>query len=90
MPVTHDEKGDRGWDEAVVRFPVNCPICARSQPTELRVGVIAEALILGSSIRLHAGCHNVRWDATQSEIEQMREYLSAVVHTLAREDKPKE
>ncbi len=49
--------------------------------TELPVAQIAEALIMGSSIRLHAGCHDVYWDATELEIEQIREYLGAGVVT---------
>jgi hypothetical protein len=45
----------------------------------LPVAQIAEALIMGSSIRLHADCHDVYWDATELEIEQIREYLGAGV-----------
>jgi hypothetical protein len=76
-----NDSGDRGWEEPVVRFPVNCPICARSSLTELPIGVIAEALMMASSIRLHAGCHDVHWDANDLEVEQIREYLGAAVHT---------
>jgi hypothetical protein len=49
--------------------------------TELPVAVIAEALIMGSSIRLNASCHDVSWDATELEVEQIREYLGAGVVT---------
>ena len=69
------------WKEPGVRFPVICPICARALLTELPVAQIAEALITGSSIRLHANCHDVHWDATELEIEQIREYLGAGVFT---------
>jgi hypothetical protein len=72
---------DGAWKEPLVRFPVTCPICARALLTELPVALIAEALIVGSSIRLHARCHDVYWDATELEIEQIREYLSAGVVT---------
>jgi hypothetical protein len=41
--------------------------------------VIAEALLVGLSIRLHAGCHNVYRDATELEAEQLREILGAGV-----------
>jgi hypothetical protein len=84
MPVTSNDEGDRGWEEPVIRLPVNCPVCARSLLTELPVSVIAEALIVGSSIRLHAGCHDVSWDATELEVEQIREHLGAAVHTGVR------
>jgi hypothetical protein len=41
--------------------------------------VIAEVLLLGKTIRLHADCHDVYWDATALELEQVREYLGAGV-----------
>jgi hypothetical protein len=41
---------------------------------------------MGSSIRLHANCHDVHWDATELEIEQIREYLSAGVVTDHRRE----
>jgi hypothetical protein len=75
---------DGGWNEPRVRFPVTCPICARALLTELPVALIAEALIRGASIRLHAGCHEVAWDATQLEVEQIRQYLGAGAVTHAR------
>jgi hypothetical protein len=73
---------DAAWKEPGVRFPVTCPICARALLTELPVALIAEALIMESSIRLHASCHDVYWDATELEVEQIREYLSAGVVTV--------
>jgi hypothetical protein len=79
--LNNGNASDSGWKEPAVRFPVNCPLCARSLLSELPVGVIAEALIVGSSIRLYASCHNVYWDATDLEIEQIREYLGADVLT---------
>lgn len=75
---------DGEWKEPRVRFPVSCPICARALLTELPVALIAEALIRGASIRLHAGCHDVDWDATQLEVEQIRQYLGAGAVTHAR------
>ncbi len=65
---------------------MTCPICARALLTELPVAAIAEALIMGSSIRLHASCHDVYWDATEVEIEQIRGYLSAGVVTDHRRE----
>jgi hypothetical protein len=80
MPALKSKNGnDGGWKEPGVRFPVICPICARALLTELPVALIAEALIAGSPIRLHARCHDVHWDATELEIEQIREYLGAGV-----------
>jgi len=81
-----NDVNDAVWKEPGVRFPVTCPICARALLTELPVALIAEALIMGSSIRLHAGCHDVYWDATELEVEQIREYLSAGVVTVQRRE----
>ncbi len=41
---------------------------------------------MGSSIRLHASCHDVYWDATELETEQIRGYLSAGVVTDHRRE----
>jgi len=80
VPLLKSNNGNHAvWKEPGVRFPVTCPICARALLTELPVALIAEALIMGSSIRLHASCHDVHWDATELEVEQIREYLSAGV-----------
>jgi hypothetical protein len=65
--------------EVKLRFPVNCPVCDQALLIAMPVGLVAEALIAGSPIRLHASCHDVYWDATQLEIEQIRQYLGAVV-----------
>jgi hypothetical protein len=78
VPLLKSNNGNDGaWKEPGVRFPVTCPICARALLTELPVALIAEALIGRSSIRLHAGCHDVYWDATELQVEQIREYLRA-------------
>src|SRR5882672_10231457 len=81
LALKSDDAHDEGWKEPGVRFPVTCPICARALLTELPVALIAEALIVGSAIRLHAACHDVYWDATELEVEQIREYLGAGVIT---------
>jgi hypothetical protein len=60
---------------------VTCPICARALLAELPVALIAEALMVRSSIQLHAACHDVYWDADESEVEQIRSYLGAGVLT---------
>jgi hypothetical protein len=87
VPLLKSNNGDdSAWKEPGVRFPVTCPICARALLSELPVAVIAEALIMGSSIRLHASCHDVHWDATELEVEQIREYLGAGVVTVQRSE----
>jgi hypothetical protein len=65
-------------NEPAVRFPVNCPLCARELLTELSAIEVEEALTVGAVIRLRAACHDVYWDASESEVEQIRQYLGAV------------
>jgi hypothetical protein len=72
------------WKEPGIRFPVTCPLCTRAMVTELPVALVAEALLIGSSIRLHVGCHDVQWNATDIEIEQIREYLGTGVLSSIR------
>jgi hypothetical protein len=76
-------QNSRDWSEcecgeAGMRFPVTCPQCARESLAKFSIGLITEALIAGSTIRLHATCHNLYWDANELEVEQIREYLGAV------------
>ena len=64
--------------EPTVRFPVACPKCGTERLAEFPVDVVADALQRGSDICLVATCHDVIWDATELEKEQIREYLGAV------------
>jgi hypothetical protein len=47
--------------------------------TEIPFDVVTDALQKGSDIYLVATCHDVIWTATESELEQIREYLGAVL-----------
>ena len=64
-------------NDPAVRFPVCCPLCARELLTELSAAEVEAALSAGSAIRLRAACHDVYWDANESEIEQIRQYVGA-------------
>jgi hypothetical protein len=65
-------------NESIFRIPVHCPLCARELLTKLSVDAVSDALMAGSTIRLHAKCHDVQWDANALEVEQIREYFGAV------------
>jgi hypothetical protein len=39
--------------------------------------VIERALSVGAAIHLCATCHDVHWEATALEVEQIRQYLDA-------------
>jgi hypothetical protein len=70
-------KGTDRIKEPGLRLPVTCPLCARELLCELPIAGVARALAVGSTIRLHASCHDVWWDATAVETVQVRQYLSA-------------
>jgi hypothetical protein len=65
--------------EPTVRFPVACPKCGTERLTEIPLQVVTDALQRGSDIFLVATCHDVIWTATELELEQIREYLGAVL-----------
>jgi len=69
--------------EPTVRFPVACPKCGTERLTELPVDVVADALQKGSDICLVAICHDVIWNATELELEQIHQYLGTVHPTRA-------
>jgi hypothetical protein len=66
-------------NKLTVRFPVACPKCGVERLTEIPFDVVTDALQRGSDICLVATCHDVIWTATESELEQIHEYLGAVL-----------
>jgi hypothetical protein len=69
----------------LLRIPVVCPECGNEPLIELPAPFLAEALVVGDSIRLHASCHGKVWSASGIEREQLRSYLEAANMTrLAR------
>jgi hypothetical protein len=65
-------------EDSLLRIPVVCPECGKESLTEFPAACVAEALISGDTIRLHASCHGRVWQASNLEREQLREYLEAV------------
>ena len=64
--------------EARVRFPVTCPMCAAEALTSFTISEVALAIINNRRIQLHAVCHDATWDASDIEMQQIREYLGSV------------
>lgn len=64
--------------EWTVRFPVVCPNCRSERLTEYPVNVVADALLRGTQLCLAVTCHDMIWDATEVELEQIRQYLGTV------------
>jgi hypothetical protein len=71
--------------ESTIRFPVTCPKCGTERLTEFPVTLLADALMRSADICLVATCHDVIWDATELELEQIREYLGATQPDTALE-----
>jgi hypothetical protein len=62
--------------EPILRFPVTCPDCALESLSEMPIALIANALLTGKGMRLHANCHDLYWTATFAEREQLRKSLA--------------
>ena len=63
--------------EPTIRFPVTCPECGTERLTEFPAAEVADALQRRGSICLVATCHDMIWDASEVELEQISEYLGA-------------
>jgi hypothetical protein len=65
--------------EPTLRFVVTCPDCGLESLSELPIAIVANALLTGKSIRLHASCHDqVYWTATYIERELLRKTLGTM------------
>jgi hypothetical protein len=64
--------------EPTLKFPVTCPDCALESLSEIPIALIANALLTGKSLRLHASCHDQYWTATFIERQQLRKSLGAM------------
>jgi hypothetical protein len=58
-----------------IRFPITCPRCGNESLTEFRAVVATIAVAEWHSMRLYSPCHEVFWDASDRELEQIGEYL---------------
>jgi hypothetical protein len=63
--------------EPEIELPVNCPCCGQQSLSDFRVTVVAEALQT-NQMRLYAKCHITGWEASQAELERIRDHLETV------------
>ena len=72
--------------EATVRFPVRCPICGAEALTSFTISEVALAIVSSRRIKLHAICHDGTWDASDIEMQQIRNIWARFgsILTLAR------
>ena len=69
--------------EPFIRFPIKCAKCGDDSSGEYAVAYVASALLTkGDPLILSAPCHENSWAATDQELEQIREYLGAVLSSL--------
>jgi hypothetical protein len=61
-----------------LRFPIVCPRCASETLNEFPIALVTAALKKGDALHLRAACHQVSWDASDTEREQILEYLLSV------------
>lgn len=64
-------------DESHIRFPITCPRCGKESLVKFRAVIVTIALIEWRSMRLYARCHEVFWNASDLELEQIRAYLGS-------------
>jgi hypothetical protein len=74
--------------EPIVRFPVLCPRCGTESFAEVSVAFAAEALMRNEGVQLKTVCHNLYWTASPIEMDQLREYMSAMYVDEQRTSSP--
>ncbi len=62
-------------EQCLVRFPITCPRCGNESLTIFRAVAVAVALFEWRSMRLYSPCHEMFWDASKLELEQIEAYL---------------
>jgi hypothetical protein len=59
---------------AVIRFPTVCPACQKESVTERSQSLVDEVLQGCVALSLYAACHNIWWQASVGELEQLAQY----------------
>lgn len=65
--------------EPEFELPVSCPCCGKRSLSDFRLTVIAEGLQT-NHLRLYANCHVSGWDASDSELAEIRDHLDGLLH----------
>jgi hypothetical protein len=64
-------------EQSLIRFPITCPLCGSESLTEFRAVIVTIAVSEWHSMRLYSRCHQVFWDASDIELDQIGAYLGA-------------
>jgi hypothetical protein len=62
-------------NHSMIRIPVTCPVCRKQSLMELTVSDLAIALLAEGCARLYAPCHDLSWNASSAESDQIRQHL---------------
>jgi hypothetical protein len=61
----------------VISLPVRCPQCGALTSTEFPVVVVTIALVKWNNMCLYAACHEGTWDASDRELDLLRQHVGA-------------
>jgi len=67
-------------DDAVIRFPVKCPMCGHESLMASRLDTIVDLLETERRLKLSSECahHRLMWVANEIERNQIQEYAAAL------------
>lgn len=55
-----------------INFPATCPECGQQVVMNFKPAYIEQCLSAGEQIKMYASCHDKTWDASASEVQQLR------------------
>ncbi len=68
-----------------MRIPTVCPKCGEETLHHVDIAVAAGALLCGTSVLLSSQCHRIGWSASAQEMQQIRQYLAALLPAIRAE-----
>jgi len=66
-------------NEVLIRFPIVCPVCGMDSLGGCRLMDIVNALFQSQPLGLTSHCHRECWQASDIELAQISDYLSAAI-----------
>jgi hypothetical protein len=69
-------------DDLVIRFPVTCPLCGGDSLACRPFIEIIDAFFRFKPLVLFAPCHGAYWSASEIQLSQIRDYVSATLRGM--------
>lgn len=63
------------YGERRINFPATCPECGQQVVMNFKPAYVEKCLSTGTPIEMYASCHDIRWAASASEVQQLRRLL---------------